>query len=361
MVDINISKNKGEWSEVYAFLKLIAERRIVGAKNDALDPDKNQCLSILKVSRDDIVAVLEDIVTFKSATTGANIATSDYPSVAREAKKLLTAIKAGDKASFSLPGTAGYLNKLGFSHVAASNADKRDISVGVSDYHVGGEFNYGFSIKSDLGCAPTLLNASGATNVIFSLVPRTGMNVAAANSIKSRTKIMDRCSYLKEACSSIKFHGYQSNTFSDNLLLIDDGLPRIVAALVFARYFGGSNDYSCKSLLEIVKKQNPCGYHAAATGFYESKVSRFLEAVALGMKPSQSWGGETDATGGYLIVKRDGDLIAFYIYNRDRFKHYLVHNTFLEIASSTRHGFMDVYQDTTGRNLIKLNLQIRFK
>ena len=56
MVDINISKNKGEWSEVYAFLKLIAERRIVGAKNDALDPDKNQCLSILKVSRDEYVS-----------------------------------------------------------------------------------------------------------------------------------------------------------------------------------------------------------------------------------------------------------------------------------------------------------------
>ena len=361
MVDINIAKNKGEWSEVYAFLKLIAERRIVGAKNDSLDPDSNQCLSILKVSRDDIVAVLEDIVTFKSATTGVNIATSDYASVAREAKKLLAAIKAGDKASFSLPGTAGYLNKLGFSHVAASNADKRDISVGVSDHHVGGEFDYGFSIKSDLGCAPTLLNASGATNVVFRLIPKTGTNVAAANAINTKMKIMDRCAYLKKVCSSIDYYGYQSGTFADNLLLIDDGLPRIVASLVFARYFGGTGDYSCKNLLEIVKKQNPCGYPAAATSFYESKLSRFLEAVALGMKPSRPWGGETDATGGYLIVKRDGNLIAFYIYNRDRFKHYLIHNTFLEIASSTRHGFMEVYQDSARRNLIKLNLQIRFK
>lgn len=360
MVDVNTARNKGEWSEVYAFLKLIAERRIIGAKNDALDPDPGQCLSILNVGRSDIVAVLEDMVTLKSTSTGHELAKASYASVSKEAKMLLAAIRRGGDSSFSIPGTAGYLNRLGCSQIAASNQDKRDISVGVADHHVGGEYSYGFSIKSDLGSPPTLLNASGATNIVFVLEPKAhGQNLLDANKIESRTKIMDRCAFLSRNCATIRFHEFQNAVFLDNLRLLDDGMPCIVAALVHARYFGKLQDYSCKGLLKLVADENPCRYPVAPESYYEIKLGRFLEAVALGMKPSQRWGGETDATGGYLIVKKDGELTAFYIYNRDRFRRYLVNNTRLEIASSSRHGFMHVWCEK-GIYYVKLNLQIRF-
>ena len=360
MVDVNIARNKGEWSEVYAFLKLIAERRIVGAKNDALDPDPSQCLSILNVGRSDIVAVLEDMVTLKSTQTGLEVAKSSYAKVANEAQLLLEAIRRGGNASFSIPGTAGYLNALGCSHIAASNQDKRDICIGVSDHHVGGEYNYGFSIKSDLGSPPTLLNASGATNIVFALDPKMGgQDLLDGNAIETRTKIMDRSRFLLRNCSAIRFHEFQSKVFLDNLRLLDDGMPQIVAALVYARYFGNSHDYSCNELLKQVSHDNPCKYSVSPLNYYEIKLGRFLEAIALGMKPSQHWGGETDATGGYLIVKKDGELTAFYIYNRDRFRKYLVNNTRLELASTTRHGFMHIWRDA-GKYFVKLNLQIRF-
>jgi hypothetical protein len=81
------------------------------------------------------------------------------------------------------------------------------------------------------------------------------------------------------------------------------------------------------------------------TPFTNTKCKRFLTDVALGMMPSKVWGGLYDATGGYLIVKSDGEILCYHIYNRNQFEDYLFHNTKLETASSTRHEFGKVYSD----------------
>ena len=81
--------------------------------------------------------------------------------------------------------------------------------------------------------------------------------------------------------------------------------------------------------------------------------------IALGMMPSRVWTGELDATGGYLVVKEDGEVLCYHIYNRNEFEDYLLNNTKLETASSTRHDFGTVYEEVT-KQFFKLNLQIRF-
>jgi type II restriction enzyme len=94
--------------------------------------------------------------------------------------------------------------------------------------------------------------------------------------------------------------------------------------------------------------------------FYEYKIKRFLTDVALGMMPSKVWTGQYDATGGYLIVKENGDVLCYHIYNRNQFEDYLFENTKLETASSTRHEFGSIYRAEEGALNFKLNLQIRF-
>lgn len=78
------------------------------------------------------------------------------------------------------------------------------------------------------------------------------------------------------------------------------------------------------------------------------------------MMPSKVWTGELDATGGYLVVKENGELLCYHIYNRNEFEDYLFANTKLETASSTRHEFGKVYEENE-QLYFKLNLQIRFK
>jgi hypothetical protein len=77
------------------------------------------------------------------------------------------------------------------------------------------------------------------------------------------------------------------------------------------------------------------------------------------MVPSREWDGKDEANGGYIIVTKKGDVLAYHIYNRDYFEEYLLTNTRFERASTSRHEFASLYM-VNGRMYINLNLQIRF-
>jgi hypothetical protein len=78
------------------------------------------------------------------------------------------------------------------------------------------------------------------------------------------------------------------------------------------------------------------------------------------MKPATPWNDEDDATGGYIIAKPNGSLVAFYIYDRKIFDEYLFKLTKFERGSVTRHKYMTI-EKSSNRTFLKLNLQIRFK
>ena len=78
------------------------------------------------------------------------------------------------------------------------------------------------------------------------------------------------------------------------------------------------------------------------------------------MMPAKVWNGLYDATGGCLVVKDNGEILSYHIYNKNKFENYLYHNTKLDTASSSRHNFGKIYKEN-GEYYIKLNLQIRFK
>ena len=77
------------------------------------------------------------------------------------------------------------------------------------------------------------------------------------------------------------------------------------------------------------------------------------------MMPSRVWDGKYDSTGGYLVVKEDGDVLCYHIYNKNDFEDYMLNNTKLDTASTSRNDFGYVYKDGDDY-FIKLNLQIRF-
>lgn len=44
---------------------------------------------------------------------------------------------------------------------------------------------------------------------------------------------------------------------------------------------------------------------------YAYKIKQFLLAFALGMTVSSPWDGCFNANGGYIVVKKDGDVIGY--------------------------------------------------
>ena len=135
-------------------------------------------------------------------------------------------------------------------------------------------------------------------------------------------------------------------------------MPKIISETVFL--FFTSPHTRTSDLVNVISETNPLKYNLENNHpFYSYKIKRFLTDIALGMMPSKVWSGVLDATGGYLIVKSDGEVLCYHIYNRNEFEDYLFYNTKLETASSTRHDFGTIYKQNN-QLYFKLNLQIRF-
>jgi len=73
------------------------------------------------------------------------------------------------------------------------------------------------------------------------------------------------------------------------------------------------------------------------------------------MKPAKTCDRLDEANGGYIIVKANGEIMAYHIYNRNSFEQYLLDNTILEKASTSRHEYMSLYEED-GEMYIKMNL-----
>ena len=73
------------------------------------------------------------------------------------------------------------------------------------------------------------------------------------------------------------------------------------------------------------------------------------------------WDGMGQANGGYIVVREDGEVLCYHLYNRNDFEEYLLRNTKMDKASASRHGFGCVEKDISGKYTMKLNLQVRFK
>lgn len=353
--------NIGEWSEVYALLKLVSDQTLVPG-DENLQRLENLVLPIIRILREESDGTYEyqlhqQIIIISGAGHTFSIPINEFQ---QKAASLLNAIQNANTGVFSVTEIEEFISTFNCSSLKANSRIKSDIRIVIHDAVTGNSPILGFSIKSQLGGASTLLNAGVTTNFIFRLVgnPLTLDQINEVNLISTSCKIRDRLARIYSLGNTLEFERTVNPTFSNNLTLIDSALPKILSHLVFA-YFS-SNLSLLKDLIQEVSHQNPLGFDLS-TGhpFYIYKIKRLLTDIALGMMPSRVWTGELEATGGYLVVKNNGEIVSYHIYNRNDFENYLFNNTKLESASSTRHQYGAIYQ-ANGCQYFNLNLQIRF-
>jgi len=356
-----LTGNKGEWSEIYALFKLLGDRQLfIGDAN--LDKIEDIFYPIIKIIRKEYSGNFDyeingDIVIISGGIEGLKVPIETFLT---EASKLLLNIKES-KGSFSNAETELFMASVNCKSLKAKSTSKSDIRIVIHDQRINQITELGFSIKSQLGGDATLLNAGTTTNFIFkidSFSPSLS-EINEINAIDTKSKIKDRIEEIKKRGGFLNFHTTENRIFRNNLILIDSLLPNILAEII--KTFFTTNLNSIKDLTKNIEKINPVNFDIQNEHlFYDYKIKRFLTDVALGMTPSKVWSGIYDATGGYLIVKENGDVICYHIYNRNLFEAYLFANTKLETASSSRHGFGKIFQQDENY-FIKLNLQIRFK
>lgn len=266
------------------------------------------------------------------------------------------------KGAFTIERTENFMNDILCFKISAPATDKRDITMKIKDINTGYTPVAGFSIKSELGKSPTLLNAGKTTNFIYRIIHDYPGFSSEMNSIykysgeKKHIDVRGRLKMVSEKDGILEYVGMENETFKKNLELIDSNMDKIIAETILYFYRDGISN--CIDMVEKLEDENPMNYENKNA--YRYKFKKFLTAVALGMKPATEWDGIDDATGGYIIVTKDGNVLAYHIYNRNSFEEYLLQNTKFETAFTSRHEFGEVYS-IKGDDYIKLNLQVRFK
>lgn len=351
---VSITGNKGEWSELYAFLKILSDKRLHSA-DESLRLIPDSFLKVLSVIRregnEDLIYDIDEASDEIVIRQGNKmLVTIPMYRVNSKLAGIFTKIKkGGSEGAFALPEAELVMEELHCAKIKSASSEKSDISLKIEDPHTGTRPIRGFSIKSKVGGLSSLLNASGATNFEFEIV-------SIDRQTPAKSKPLIELGQLLSRDESLRFVGIQSAIFRRNLSMIDSHMPKLMGEIVKAYYLGYGS--SLKELTKYIEDQDPLevGDHEH---FYQYKTQELLIAIAFGMQPATPWNGSYETHGGYIIVKENGELACYHVYDRDRFKKFLHSNTKLETPSRSRHKFGHIYE-RDGRRFILLNLQIRF-
>ena len=356
-----LTGNKGEWSEIYALFRLLSEGKVYAG--DANLNKLELYYPILNIIREESKKyeykpdVKRNIVIVDE--NGKEHVRIPMDKFKAESMALLEKIKVAKQSAFAIPQTECFMNKIGCTKLKAPSKDKADIHIVIHDLRTNMTPLLGFSIKSQLGSASTLLNAGETTNIRYRIKggDMTDDEIEQINHIDNH---LPRMQALLERGYTLEYDAIENKIFKNNLLFLDTCMPEFIALCLVCDSMPASTS-TIKEAVSCVAKENPFGFEGKdVLAFYEHKMKVLLLDAALGMTPAKEWKGRYDANGGYLVVKKDGDIVCYHFYNRNDVEDYLYHNTRFERASRSRYHYGSLYREKDNNVYMKLNLQIRF-
>ncbi len=357
--DMKQTKNKGEWTELLVFVKLLAEQKI-----HLSDAQLNQMESYFDVKKVttrnldlDFFIVDSTTVLAKSDDSSNSIDISEI--LSSENLSNLTNVISNGKGAFAIPEFEIIQNKLGFNVIkGGSSNQKSDVVLDIENAEIKKD-SEGFGIKSYLGSKPTLLNASGNTNFIFEVKNFDVRKIDEVNEINTRQKLKDRLQYIEEFGGKLEYIGAERSSMEYNLKISDSSMPEIVGELLLAFYKKRISKIS--SIVEDIHEQGSLNklVNYGEIGVLEIKIKKLLIDILLGFFAGKKWDGEYLANGA-IVMKKTGEMVGFHIIDMKTLKQYLYENIKLDTPSTTRHRFGKLYKEKNGKLYFKLNLQMRF-
>lgn len=390
----NLSGNKGEWSEIYIFLKLMSDGKVYAADKN-MNQLTNVFLNIIKIIREEYKNQKYEYYTgpvIKIFLNDTEVEPGVYLSDFQSAKDALwDVLKNAPRGNGITCATVeAFLNSIFVTKLKAPAAQQneffggtQDITMQVQDYRNGIASVIGFSCKSDFTAKSTLFNASKEnTNFIYeiagaiddALMDQFNSTYTVRNKKNKETGVMEphevvaireRIQLLKNAGCDITYDSMSVNSAKRNLILSGGNeMPLIVANMLKAYYFEGEGQASNSSIeyaLNYVIQNNSAGYEFDDTeSMYRRKVGTLLYDMFTGMRLAKTWDGRSSVNGGYIVAKDDGDVVAYHSCMADEFKDFLIHQLGFESPSASRHQYMSIYKEND-KYYLKLNLQVRFK
>lgn len=355
--------NKGEWSELYTFFRLLAEGKLFSA-DENLEKTESfvELLSIYRKDKGrnlDFRISTNQTINIIDKTTSQIILSFTQSEANIIANNLLSEIRGSAQISQGLIDT---IRNLSIGQVADKSLGKGDINILIYDPIHGISSGQEFSIKSFLGSTPTLFNANKTTNITYKISDKNNLPISEEhlleiNSITTGHKYIKRISRLIDLGYNLNFHSYDDSTFKLNLQLIDSDLPYIIAHIVKDKYI--SSVIRMSEIIEKITRDNPMNYDLSqGHQFYEYRLVNFLVEAALGMTSKAVWSGKYDIVGGIIIVKPDAEILCYHLIDFNKFRLYLKNASRIDNPSGSKMGYGVVYRNAN-ESFIKLNFQIK--
>lgn len=283
-IEMKKTKNKGEWSELLTFIRILLEQRIL-LSDENLNPTggyfkvtkvtgKNINLEFLLINQNQVKIINKDTAVIETI----NI---DQLINSKILNDLVTLIKAG-KATFIIPEFEIIQNALGLTLIkGGTSSQKADIFLDIHNDILTKE-NEGFGIKSYLGSKLTLLNASGNTNFIFEIENLAKDKVDEINAINTKTKLTDRIKAIEKYGGSFKYIAPEKKAMEYNLKMVDFLMPEVIGSilLVFYKYRISSIAKIIDYIHENTNLINELQYEDKT--FLVNKIKKFLVDILLG-------------------------------------------------------------------------------
>lgn len=338
-----VKYNKGEWCEIYVFLK-----GLVDGKFQLMDKYEN--------SLDSYHLVYEIFKKTYNNTKeiGFKPREKDKDLYIFAMNNLFSKIIESNETTFNIPSMEKFAFEQDFSLSKGNSYEKGDLKASIKfDKIFYPEVLY--SVKSKINSSATLLNASTATNFEYQVTNLKNEDIKCINNINTKTKLRDRIYKIKELGGKIKFLDVANETFSCNLDYIDGHLKLILSEILLISYYSHSKKISdlvgileCNNILNANLVQYP--------RFYKDKIIKFLLEITFNMMPSTPMNSSSNMVfGGILYVYKNGEV---FLVDNLSYKHlgeYLFDNLKLDTPSSTRYNMLNIKDDK-----FTLSLQIRF-
>ena len=180
--------------------------------------------------------------------------------------------------------------------------------------------------------------------------------------VKCDVATHDRMKMLKEAGVKLQFHRMATQVAEDNLELCGgESLQRILAAILVHFYYNNlGSRVSLVDCIDYLAENDVVQLRRTdVKKYYYNRVAKFVYDSFTGLRLGTPWSGRSEVNGGYIVVKRNGDVVAYHSTITDEFKDFLVQRLMLEAPSHKRHKDM-VIEKKDGRYYLKLGLQLRF-
>ena len=351
---------KREWSELYAFFRLLADGKVSLGTPQA-KKDDTQCWPVAMVQREEHDGtrryyIEKEEIHIVNETVDKRIPREDF---AKVAGLILDAVKSSSENDVTSPdGVEEFLDEAGIFDLEAKTDDRTDFSVAF--WHPEAPLT-GFNVRSRLSAMNPLLDGGRTANL---KLEQTGVKFAVptVNKInaleESPTEVAERMMMIERLGGILKYSDVADRVFRCNLLMIDLHFPRVLAEMVRIMHLDGITRIS--ELTEEIKRINPLKIKDELInkhGFYEFKMKQFLLALALGMRPAKIYNGTDSAVEGILLIDGNGEVLCYHKAEKKTFEDFLYLNTRLEKGSvdKDKYGFLE---RENGVYYFKLNVKI---